>query len=115
MRHWRICGRAAVLLCSYKCSTIMVEFEWDPDKARANLRKHQVSFEEAARVFLDPNRIEAFDGREAYGEDRWKTVALVGPVLLAVVYTVRGECGEVIRLISARKADCDEQAQYHEI
>ena len=33
--------------------------------------------EDAARVFLDPNRIEAFDGREVYGEDRWKTVGLV--------------------------------------
>ena len=38
-----------------------MEFEWDPDKAQSNLRKHEVSFEEAARVFLDPNRIETFD------------------------------------------------------
>jgi uncharacterized DUF497 family protein len=92
-----------------------MEFEWDQDKARSNLRKHQVSFEEAARVFLDPNRIEAFDGRETYGKDRWRTVGLVEPALLAVVYTVRGEGEEIIRLISARKADCDEQAQYREI
>jgi uncharacterized DUF497 family protein len=92
-----------------------MEFEWDPDKAQSNLGKHQVSFEEAARVFLDPNRIETFDGREAYGEDRWKTVGLVEPALLAVVYTVRGEDGEIIRLISARKADSYEQAQYREI
>ena len=90
-------------------------FEWDPDKAQSNLRKHEVSFEEAARVFLDPNRIETFDGREAYGEDRWKTVGLVEPALLAVVYTVRGEDDEIIRLISARKADSYEQAQYREI
>ena len=92
-----------------------MEFEWDTDKAQANLRKHQVSFEEAARVFLDPRRIETFDGREAYGEDRWKTVGLVEPALLAVVYTVRGEDAEIIRLISARKADSYEQAQYREI
>jgi uncharacterized DUF497 family protein len=92
-----------------------MEFEWDPDKAQSNLGKHQVSFEEAARVFLDPNRIETFDGREAYGEDRWKTVGLVEPALLAVVYTVRGEDDEIIRLISARKADSYEQAQYREI
>ena len=90
-------------------------FEWDPDKAQSNLRKHEVSFEEAARVFLDPNRIETFDGREAYGEDCWKTVGLVEPALLAVVYTVRGEDDEIIRLISARKADSHEQAQYREI
>ena len=92
-----------------------MEFEWDADKAALNLRKHHVSFEDAARVFLDPNRIETFDGRDAYGEDRWKTVGLVEPALLAVVYTVRGEDGDVTRLISARKADAYERAQYREI
>jgi uncharacterized DUF497 family protein len=50
-----------------------MEFEWDSGKAEANLRKHRVSFEEAARVFLDPQRIETIDDRENYGEDRWKT------------------------------------------
>ena len=54
-----------------------MEFEWDANKSTLNLRKHGVRFEDAARVFLDPNRIEAFDGREAHGEDRWKTVGLV--------------------------------------
>ena len=92
-----------------------MDFEWDADKAALNLRKHHVSFEDAARVFLDPNRIETFDGRNAHGEDRWKTVGLVEPALLAVVYTVRGKNGDVIRLISARKADAHERAQYREI
>jgi uncharacterized DUF497 family protein len=92
-----------------------MDFEWDTDKAALNLRKHGVSFDDAARVFLDPNRIETFDGRDAHGEDRWKTVGLVEPALLAVVYTVRGEDGDVIRLISARKADAHERAQYREI
>ena len=92
-----------------------MELEWDPDKAQSNLGKHHVSFEVAARVFLDPNRIETFDGREDHGEDRWKTVGVVEPTLLAVVYTVRGEADAIIRLISARKADSYEQAQYREI
>ena len=92
-----------------------MEFEWDAKKAASNLRKHLVSFEDAARVFLDPNRIETFDGRDAYGEDRWKTVGLVEPALLAVVYTIRGNDGEIIRLISARKADAHERAQYREV
>ncbi len=92
-----------------------MEFGWRADKAATNLSKHGVSFEDAARVFLDPNRIETYDGREAYGEDRWKTVGLVEPALLAVVYTVRDKDGEVIRLISARKADPDERSQYREI
>ena len=91
-----------------------MEFEWNPDKAQSNMRKHRVSFEDAVRVFLDPNRIETFEVREAYGEDRWKTVGLVEPALLAVVYTVRGE-DDIIRVISARKADENERAHYCEI
>jgi uncharacterized protein len=66
-------------------------------------------------VFLDRNRMESFDGREAYGEDRWKTVGLVMPALLTVIYTVRGKDAEIVRLISARKADSYEEAQYHEV
>lgn len=92
-----------------------MEFEWDASKAAVNLRKHGVAFEDAARVFLDPYRIEAYDGRDAYGEDRWKTVGMVEPALLAVVYTVRGKEGDVIRLISARKADAHERTQYREV
>ena len=92
-----------------------MEFEWNTDKAQSNLRKHRVSFEDAVRVFLDPNRIEAFEVREAYGEDRWKTVGLVEPALLAVVYTLRGRDSDIIRVISARKADENERAKYHEI
>ena len=49
------------------------------------------------------------------GEDRWKTVGLVGPALLAVVYTVRGKDGNLIRLISARKADAHERTQYRKV
>jgi uncharacterized DUF497 family protein len=92
-----------------------MDFEWDPAKAETNLHKHKVGFEDATRVFLDPNRIESFDGRNAYGEDRWRTVGLVAPALLAVVYTVRGADGQIIRLISARKADSNERTQYREI
>jgi len=91
-----------------------MDFEWDAGKAAANLRKHLVSFEDAARIFLDPNRIETYDGRDG-GEDRWKTVGMVEPALLAVVYTVRGKDENIIRLISARKADAHERTQYREI
>jgi uncharacterized DUF497 family protein len=82
-----------------------MNFEWDPGEARSNLRKHHVSFTDASRVFLDPNRIETFDSQETCDEDRWKTIGLVEPVMLAVVYTVRGKDADTIRLISARKAD----------
>ena len=92
-----------------------MDFEWDAKKAESNLGKHRVSFVDAARVFLDPNRIETFDVRDAYGEVRWKTVGLVEPALLALVYAIRGIDGEIIRFISARKADAYERAQYREI
>lgn len=64
-----------------------------------------MSFDDAARAFIDPNRIETLDGRDAYGKDRWKTVGLVKLALLAVVYPSRGNNVKVIRLISAIKAD----------
>lgn len=92
-----------------------MDFDWHPAKAEANLRKHGISFEDAVRVFVDAERIETYDGRETYGEDRWKTIGFAAPALLAVVYTVRDQDGEVIRLISARKADKNERTQYREI
>ena len=92
-----------------------MNFEWHPPEASSNLLKHIVGFEEASRVFLDPQRIETFDGRDPYDEDRWKTVGLVGLVMLTVVYTVRCGDANVIRLISARKADSYECSQCHEI
>jgi uncharacterized DUF497 family protein len=67
------------------------------------------------RVFLDPHRIETFDNRETYLEDRWKTAGLVGPALLAVVHTVRGKNGNPIPLISAGKADAHERTQYRKV
>ena len=90
-------------------------FEWDPVKSESNMRKHGVSFEDAAQVFLDPLRIETLDGQEAYGEDRWKTIGYVEPALLTVVYTFRGKDDDILRLISARKADAYERAQYSEV
>ena len=92
-----------------------MRFEWDADKAQHNRRKYQVSFEVAARVFLDPNHIETYDDRDNYGEDRWKTVGLVETQWLAVVYTLRGDQEETIRIISARRADESEKRAYRQI
>lgn len=89
-----------------------MKLEWDAAKARMNLQKHSVAFEDAERVFYDAGRIEAYDGREDYGEDRWATIGLAYSAVLYVVYTVRNE--ESIRLISARKANAIEQKQYRQ-
>lgn len=89
-----------------------MRFCWDQDKDRTNRRKHHVSFEVAARVFLDPQRIEIYDDRQS--EERWITIGTVEPAVLVVVYTVRDEEGEVIRLISARRANAQETRAYRE-
>ena len=90
-----------------------ISFEWDEDKAQANLRKHHVSFEIAARVFLDPLALACQD-RIENGEYRWQTFGMVdGCLLLLVAHTVRQDKdGEVIRIISARKAGKKEQRNY---
>jgi len=89
-----------------------MKLEWDADKAARNLKKHGVSFEDAELVFYDPGRIETYDEREDYSEDRWATIGLAYSAILYVVYTVRHE--DTIRLISVRKANANERKQYHE-
>lgn len=86
-----------------------LSFEWDDEKAAASLSKHGVPFDEALAVFLDVNRLDRYDGREDYGEDRFITIGLVEDFELAVAYTLRGD---TIRIISARKATSHEQCDY---
>ncbi len=89
-------------------------FEWDTAKAKANLKKHRVSFETAARVFADPLAVTTQD-RIDEGEYRWQTLGLVdGVVLLLVAHTLQEneDGGEVIRIISARRADPKEKRSY---
>lgn len=89
-------------------------FEWDPEKAKSNLKKHQVSFEIAARAFADPFALVEKD-RIENGEHRWQTLGLVdGYLLLLVAHIVRNDKdgAELIRIISARRADPKERKRY---
>ena len=86
-----------------------VQFEWDEDKAAANLKKHGVRFETAAKVFWDENRIELYDYEHSTDEDRYNTIGLVDNILF-VVYTERKNR---IRLISARPANSKERSLYY--
>jgi uncharacterized DUF497 family protein len=92
-----------------------MRFVWDAAKNRANRRKHGVSFETARRVFDDPLHLSVLEGYE-HGEERWRTLGLVGSmVILLVVHTHAEQIGEeVIRIISARKATRRERARYEE-
>jgi len=85
-----------------------VEFEWDPTKAEANLRKHGIAFDFATAVFLDPNRIEQLDD-EHVDEERWIATGRVEHLVLVVIFTLRGED---IRIISARKGIRNEYIRY---
>jgi uncharacterized DUF497 family protein len=87
----------------------VVEFEWDPAKARENLRVHRVNFSVAQDVFEDENAISIEDF-DAEVEQRFRTLGRDGlGRLLVVVYTYRGE---KIRLISAWKASRKQEKQY---
>ena len=88
-----------------------MQFEWDENKAKANIQKHGILFDDAAFVFADEQRIEWFDSRQDYGEDRFNTVGMVFGVLLCVCYTMRNN-GKTIRIISARKAYGNEKRNY---
>jgi uncharacterized protein len=87
-----------------------LRFEWDGRKAAANIAKHRVTFEEAAEVFYDPNALDDYDAAHSDAEARFNIVGLSSRHLLYVVYAERP--GDVIRIISARKADSLERKNY---
>jgi len=88
----------------------MFEFQWDPAKAASNLQKHGVSFDYAARVFLDLCRQDGVDRRHHYGEERRITIGSIEGRVYVVAYTRHRAA---IRLISARKANDRETHKYH--
>jgi uncharacterized DUF497 family protein len=88
-----------------------VEFAWDERKNRVNQQKHGVSFETAILVFDDPYHLTRQD-REVEGEPRGHTIGMVkGVHVLLVAHTV-DEDGEVVRVLSARKATPSERSVY---
>ena len=89
----------------------MIEFEWDKNKAKSNLKKHGVSFEEAQSVFYDDLAVQFFDE----GDPNEERFILLGTSnltrVLVVVHCERDE-GGVLRIISARKATRAEMQYY---
>lgn len=87
-------------------------FSWDDDKAKQNLKKHRVSFEEASTVFFDENGIEYFDPEHSEDEDRFLMLGISCRLrVLVVCYCLRKDASE-IRIISARTATKKEQRVY---
>jgi uncharacterized protein len=89
-----------------------IQFKWDENKNRKNKREHGVSFEEAQTVFLDENAIRFFDPDHSEEEDRFIMLGVSFKLRVLVVCHCYRENDEVIRLISARKADTEECKDY---
>ena len=86
------------------------EFEWDTEKAESNLRKHEVSFEEAATVFFDQLSLTIPDPLHSGEENRFVTTGLSNQQRQLVV--VHSESDNKIRIISARLATASERKKY---
>ena len=91
-----------------------LRFEWDRRKSAANLRKHGGSFEEARTVFLDENALLRPDEAHSNNEDRFLLLGLSGRMRTLLVCHCYRQEDEVIRLISARKANVLERQQYED-
>ncbi|RYF95126.1 MAG: BrnT family toxin [Caulobacteraceae bacterium] len=92
-----------------------MEFEWDAEKARINRLKHRVSFERATGVWSDPLHLIIPD-RVVDGEERWWAIGLVEPggVLVVVHLYPDPDDDNLVRVISARKAERHERKQYED-
>ena len=106
-----VTSRAAVIDFVLESSIVMndSDFEWDDAKNAANFDKHGVTFERARLVFNDTCGVGQFDDRGDYGEDRFTLVGMVDGTLLFVAYVERGD---LVRIISARRASRHEQNDY---
>ena len=91
-----------------------LRFIWDEGKSKSNLRKHGVSFEEARSVFYDENAIRYYDPDHSKDEDRYIMLGMSAKLRVLVVCHCYREPGDLIRIISARKAEKSEARAYTE-
>ena len=89
-----------------------LKFEWDDNKNKANTRKHGVSFGEAQSVFYDEYAIQFFDPEHSESEDRFILLGTSFKLNALVVCHGFRRAETVVRIISARKADKDEEYVY---
>ncbi len=92
-------------------------FEWDPVKAKTNLKKHGVSFEEASEIFLDPLQLSLLDNDHSEQEERWITLGNTKNHKLRLVvhtYLSYHQDQVTVRIISARAATPHEQKNYED-
>ena len=92
----------------------MLQFEWDDRKDAENRRKHGISFAEAQTVFFDEQALLITDPDHSTEEDRFILLGLSSALRTLVVCHCYRHDGEVIRLISARRADRQERGEYEQ-
>ena len=90
-----------------------MRFEWDAAKAAVNLKTRGISFDEAIEAFFDPNAVAGCDSEHSVDEDRFYIIGFSSRRLLYVVYAEQSQ-GDVIRIISARKAEGKKQKEYEQ-
>ena len=102
------------LRCSYTVVVSDLRFDWDRTKSEGNRRKHGVSFEEAQTVFSDEHALFMADPEHSESEDRFLLLGLSSLLRTLVVCHCFRDREDLIRIISARKADPEERAQYNQ-
>lgn len=90
----------------------MIRFEWDRAKAAANLKKHAVSFEEAQTVFYDEFAVQFFDEDHSSEEERFLMLGMSSEANLLLVCHCERAGGNIVRIISARRATKQESKHY---
>ena len=93
----------------------MIKFEWDITKATSNKKKHSVSFEEAQSVFYDEFAVQFFDEDNSASENRFLMLGFSDEARLLIVCHCERDGGNIIRIISARKATKNESNYYQGI
>lgn len=89
----------------------MIKFEWDINKAASNRKKHGISFEEAQSVFYDDFAVQFFD-EDSVSEDRFLMLGMSNEARILIICYCERDSGNVIRIISARKATQSERQFY---
>jgi len=88
-----------------------MDFEWDENKNATNITKHKIDFADVPAVFKSAILID-YDDRQDYGEDRWIGTGLLKDIVVIVVFTEPRK--GLLRIVSARKANRNEQERYYE-
>lgn len=91
-----------------------MNFEWDTNKEKINIKKHGITFEQASYVFSDQFALNMYDNEHSNTEERWIMLGKsLNENLLLVVHTFKDKEEELVRIISARKATSKEKQIYH--